>query len=80
MSSNMEEFRSNLFDGVEMTSSRTKRWKDEMLPDRFGFLDCLDQFDAGFFNLTPQWAQQADPQLCLLLEVTFEAIVDAGKL
>ena len=79
MSSNMEELKKNLFDGLEMTSSAAERWRGELQPARFGFLDCLDQFDTSFFNMTPRLAHQVDPQLRLLLEVVFEAILDAGK-
>ena len=79
MSVNMEEFKDNLYAGLEMTSSVAKRWQSENYPERFGFLTCLDRFDASFFNMTPQLAHQADPQVRLLLEVTFEAMLDAGK-
>ena len=74
----MEEFKLNLFNAVDMTTDE-KRWKDERLPPRNGFLNCLDKFDALFFNQTPLQAEQMDPQTRLLLEATFEAIVDAGK-
>ena len=77
MSANMEEFKNNLFNRVEMTSD-VKRWHNEVHPERFGFLNCLDQFDANFFNMTPRQADQIDPQMRLLMEVTFEAMVDAG--
>lgn len=42
-----------------------------MLPD-------LDQFDAAFFGIAPQEASRIDPQHRLLLEVTWEALEDAG--
>ena len=79
MSANMEEFKDNLYAGLEMTSSVGQRWQSENYPQRFGFLACLDRFDANFFKMTPQLAHQADPQVRLLLEVTFEAMLDAGK-
>ena len=75
----MEEFKNNLFNKVEMTTENT-RWKSEKLPRRFGSLEyCMDRFDANFFSYAPRQANQTDPQIRLLLEVTFEAMLDAGK-
>ena len=75
----MEEFKLNLFNGVDMTTDE-KRWNDDKLPDRNGYLNCLDKFDASFFNQTPRQAEQIDAQARLLLETSFEAILDAGRL
>jgi acyl transferase domain-containing protein len=44
-----------------------------------GFVDGIDQFDAGFFGITPREAAQMDPQQRMLLEVGYEAIEDAGE-
>jgi len=43
-----------------------------------GFLEGIDQFDAGFFSLSPKEAERLDPQQRLLLELSWEAIEDAG--
>nr|QED55506.1 TRI17 [Trichoderma protrudens] len=38
----------------------------------------LGEFDAAFFNITPQEAAAMDPQQRLLLETTYEALESAG--
>lgn len=48
------------------------------LPRRSGKLKDLSKFDASFFGVHPKQAHTMDPQLRLLLEVTYEAIVDGG--
>lgn len=48
------------------------------LPKRSGKLKDLSKFDAAFFGVHNRQAHTMDPQLRLLLEVSYEAIVDAG--
>ncbi|MEU7693427.1 type I polyketide synthase [Microbispora hainanensis] len=43
-----------------------------------GFLDEVDMFDPLLFNITPKDAALMDPQERLFLEVTWEALEDAG--
>lgn len=50
------------------------------LPTRTGKLKNLEYFDANFFGVHAKQAEVMDPQLRLLLESTYECIVDAGKL
>ena len=38
----------------------------------------IDKFDASFFGVHNKQAQSMDPQCRMLLEKTYEAIVDAG--
>ena len=43
-----------------------------------GFLDAVEEFDAGFFGISPREALEMDPQQRLLLEVVWEALERAG--
>lgn len=48
------------------------------LPARCGKLKDLEHFDAQFFGVHAKQARVMDPQLRMMLELTYEAIVDAG--
>ncbi|KAL1414024.1 hypothetical protein MTO96_030764, partial [Rhipicephalus appendiculatus] len=48
------------------------------LPGRHGKILDLSRFDAQFFHTNPKQAHVMDPQLRMLLETSYEAIVDAG--
>jgi fatty acid synthase len=48
------------------------------IPAWTGKLYNIDKFDASFFSVHYKQAQSMDPQYRMLLEKTFEAIVDAG--
>lgn len=48
------------------------------LPTRSGKIKDLSKFDAQFFGVHGKQANNMDPQARLLLELTHEAIVDAG--
>ncbi|XP_060027688.1 fatty acid synthase [Erinaceus europaeus] len=79
-SENLQEFWANLIGGVDMVTDDDRRWKAGLygLPRRSGKLKDLSKFDASFFGVHPKQAHTMDPQLRLLLEVTYEAIVDGG--
>jgi len=48
------------------------------IPARAGKLYNIDKSDASFFGINNNQAQCMDPQCRMLLEKTYEAIVDAG--
>ncbi|MGO4649940.1 beta-ketoacyl synthase N-terminal-like domain-containing protein, partial [Nocardia sp. 2YAB30] len=43
-----------------------------------GFLDSASEFDADFFGVSPNEARSIDPQQLLGLELSWEALEDAG--
>src|SRR4051812_2849706 len=86
-----EQFWRLLTDGVDaITDVPEDRWHlrafydpDPAAPGktyarRGGFISGVDQFDASFFGMSPRDATRADPQQRVLMEVTYEAIEDAG--
>jgi acyl transferase domain-containing protein/acyl-CoA synthetase (AMP-forming)/AMP-acid ligase II/acyl carrier protein len=52
--------------------------KGQIAINEGGFLDEVDQFDAHYFGISPREAASMDPQHRLLLEVTVEALENAG--
>ncbi|MBB4787231.1 type I polyketide synthase, partial [Streptomyces rapamycinicus] len=51
---------------------------DPTAPAQGGFLDRIDEFDAGFFGVPPAEAHAMDPQQRLVLELAWEALEEAG--
>lgn len=49
------------------------------LPRRNGKLKEIDKFDASFFEVSNKQANSMDPMLRMLLEVVYEAILNAGE-
>ncbi|CAC5370812.1 FASN [Mytilus coruscus] len=79
-SDNIEEFRQHLINKDDMVTDDERRWPKGLygLPPRNGKLKDITKFDAAFFGVHPKQANSMDPQLRLLLEVTYESIIDAG--
>uniref|UniRef100_A0AC35TUX3 Carrier domain-containing protein n=1 Tax=Rhabditophanes sp. KR3021 TaxID=114890 RepID=A0AC35TUX3_9BILA len=80
LSENVEEFKKNLFEGTDMVTESDLRWPPGLydLPKRHGKLKDLAKFDAQFFGVTPKQANFMDPQVRILMECVYEAIIDAG--
>ncbi|KAJ8972225.1 hypothetical protein NQ314_000286 [Rhamnusium bicolor] len=79
-SNSIEEFKQQLFDGVDLVTDDERRWPSGLygLPTRTGKIKNLQHFDATFFGVHAKQADVMDPQLRMLLELTHEALIDAG--
>ncbi|RXV64360.1 SDR family NAD(P)-dependent oxidoreductase [Burkholderia stabilis] len=88
---NLREFWANLRAGRHcITEVPAERWDwrthfdaEKGVPGRTysrwgGFLKQIDRFDAAFFRIAPNDAEQIDPQGRLFLEESWAAIEDAG--
>lgn len=75
--SNLHEFKENLYGKVDMGSELHTFWHPE-LPRRGGRIANLEKFDAQFFSFMDKNANAVDPQCRILLELCYEAIIDAG--
>ncbi|MFG2653546.1 beta-ketoacyl synthase N-terminal-like domain-containing protein, partial [Streptomyces sp. NPDC048436] len=67
-----------LLPGAERPGAQTSDSRGTSTTHWGGFLHSADQFDAGFFNISPREAKAIDPQQRLLLEITWQALEDAG--
>lgn len=79
-SNNMHEFEHNLYNKIDMADEDESRWKhfNPEVPKRSGKIRNLEKFDASFFSILNKHANQMDPQCRILLEHSYEAILDAG--
>ncbi|XP_065223454.1 fatty acid synthase-like [Planococcus citri] len=75
-SENVEEFKNNLLAGNDMISSTFERHNKKGL--NVGLLKTIDQFDYSFFRMNNSHAKSMTFSAKILLEKTFEAILDAG--
>ncbi|MBP2000171.1 polyketide synthase PksM [Paenibacillus shirakamiensis] len=84
---NLEEFWHNLKHGVDcITEIPHERWDYSQQPADLhsrnsrwgGFIEGVDEFDPGFFNISPREAETMDPQERIFLERVYEAMEDAG--
>lgn len=79
-SANVAEFSYNLYNKVDMVDDDERRWRhtNPEIPKRTGKTVNLEKFDAFFFSVHHRQAQTMDPQCRMLLEHSYEAILDAG--
>ncbi|MBW1655004.1 polyketide synthase [Flavobacterium quisquiliarum] len=89
-SDTIDELWENLRDGKETISLFTKEELDSSLPESLrndplyigarGILPSAKTFDSAFFGLNPQLAAAMDPQIRIFLEISYEALEQAGHL
>ncbi|ALC38282.1 v-2-k05816, partial [Drosophila busckii] len=81
-SSNIAEFKYNLLNGIDMVTNNPRRWEAGIygLPERMAKMkdEDLEKFDDKFFSVHQKQAELMDPCMRMLLELTHEAIIDAG--
>ena len=83
-----ESYWSLLERGGDGVGPLPRRWSRELLrrlevttgglAQEGGFLDAVEEFDAGFFGISPREALEMDPQQRLVLEAVWEALERAG--
>ncbi|CAG2101507.1 unnamed protein product [Medioppia subpectinata] len=80
MSDTIDEFARNLYEGRDLVTDDHNRWPKDLfgVNSRMGAIESCDRFDAAFFGQLG--ADLMDPQIRMLLEVVYEAIVDAVML
>ncbi|MGW0787714.1 SDR family NAD(P)-dependent oxidoreductase [Streptomyces sp. NPDC002911] len=90
MAEDLDRFWTNLRDGRDcVTEVPADRWASDGFyrPDRApghsyskwgGFLEGIDEFDPGFFRITPREAAGMDPQERLFLQTSWHALEAAG--
>ncbi|CAL8113277.1 unnamed protein product [Orchesella dallaii] len=84
MANNVDEYWDILINGKDaIRKLPDDRWpsatSEEFRDIQAGFLKCpVDEFDGKFFNISPFELSHMDPQQRFLLEVTWEALEQAG--
>ncbi|XP_036143548.1 fatty acid synthase [Monomorium pharaonis] len=79
-SNNVQQLRENLFNKIDLVRMDHGRWKIEHpdLPSRMGTINNVEKLDADFFGLSFEQAHAFSPEARMLLEHSYEAIIDAG--
>jgi|GEM_PF-822497 len=58
--------------------SSSKRDPDKYYATRMGLIDKIEHFAADLFGIAPRRAESMDPQQRILLEICYDALLDAG--
>ncbi|XP_011695514.1 PREDICTED: fatty acid synthase-like [Wasmannia auropunctata] len=79
-SDNVNQLRENLFNKIDLVRADHGRWEIEHpdLPNRMGTIRNMEKFDADFFGLSFHQAHVLSPEARMLLEHSYESIIDAG--
>ncbi|KAM8707436.1 hypothetical protein ACLKA7_011511 [Drosophila subpalustris] len=79
-SKNISEYEYNLYNKVDMVDDDERRWRhfNPEIPKRSGKIYGLEKFDATFFGVHFKQAHTMDPQTRILIEMAYEAVIDAG--
>ncbi|XP_071649609.1 fatty acid synthase-like [Temnothorax longispinosus] len=79
-SDNMNQLRENLFNKKDLVRADHGRWKKDHpdVSNRMGIVNNLNKFDADFFGLSFDQAHTLGLETRMLLEHSYEAIIDAG--
>lgn len=79
-SNSINEFWNKLCNGIDLVTENSSRYPIgySNLPGRQAQINNIEKFDALFFGISSSQASCLDPQIRLLLESVYEAIVDAG--
>ncbi|XP_050353705.1 fatty acid synthase-like [Nymphalis io] len=70
----------NLFKKVDLVSDDSRRWKlaHPEIPQRTGKINYIKKFDASFFGVHYKESHTIDPMCRIIMEKTYEAVIDAG--
>ncbi|KYM96882.1 Fatty acid synthase [Cyphomyrmex costatus] len=82
-SDNMNQLRENLFNKIDLVIDHNRWEKEHMkfsekLSFRMGTVNNIQKFDADFFGLSFEQAHALIPETRMLLEHSYEAVIDAG--
>ncbi|KAJ8686146.1 hypothetical protein QAD02_021940 [Eretmocerus hayati] len=79
-SDNVSELQNNLLNQVDCTTEEHDRWSFDTpkVPQRIGRCNNIEKFDRVFFGVHTRLTAIMDPLSRILLECSYEAIMDAG--
>ncbi|XP_043487309.1 fatty acid synthase-like [Polistes fuscatus] len=80
-SDNINDLMANLLNGEDCVSEDNTSWKlghSSKISSRLGRISNLTKFDNFFFGISAIQAKFLSPEIRMAMEVTFEAIIDAG--